>query len=66
MKGINFFKRMGVWGLYWRGSHVVYTVAERMGWRWLWFSIPWSFDVLLGLVIGLVYRGVKHLVMIWL
>ncbi|WP_375695549.1 MULTISPECIES: hypothetical protein [unclassified Bartonella] len=40
MKGRNFFKKMGFGGRYWRGSHVVYTVAERMGWRWLWFLIP--------------------------
>ncbi|WP_180753568.1 hypothetical protein [Bartonella tribocorum] len=44
-------------------SQLIYGAAERLDMSW--FSIPWVFSVLWGLVLALIYRGVKHFGVFW-
>ncbi|WP_345119196.1 hypothetical protein [Bartonella pachyuromydis] len=44
----------------------VYEGAKYFGLTWLWFSNPWLFSVLFGLVCGSVYIGIRRLIKGWL
>ncbi|CDO49557.1 hypothetical protein [Bartonella tribocorum] len=39
-----------------------YGMAEHLGLSWLWFSIPWVFYVLWGMIFGLVFALVFALI----